>query len=135
MPSTELLATSVFGPLPPRADYTCPSRARPERRIGLVEAIGDSAVGAMRGHAPALFDDFVGAQHYRWGYGKAKRFSGLEVHGHLKFCRKLHREIGRLFAAQDAIHIGGGATPVVYLVSGPPRWSARVMARGRAAGP
>ena len=32
------------------------------------------------------------------------------------FHRKLHREIARLRAAQDSIHIGGGATPVVFLV-------------------
>src|SRR5215831_1757194 len=38
------------------------------------------------------------------------------VHDHLEFCRKLHREIARLRAAQDAIHIGGGATKVVYPV-------------------
>ena len=34
----------------------------------------------------------------------------------LKFCRKLHREIARLLAAQDAMHISGGATIGVYKV-------------------
>ena len=34
-----------------------------------------------------------------------------------KLGRKLHREIARLRAAQDAIHIGGSATEGVYLVS------------------
>src|SRR5262249_37237964 len=42
---------------------------------------------------------------------------GLEVHGHLVFGRKLHREIARLLAAQDAIDISGGATKDVYLVA------------------
>jgi hypothetical protein len=37
------------------------------------------------------------------GYGKAERLGGLEVHGHFKFRRELHREIARLLAAQDAI--------------------------------
>ena len=60
-----------------------------------------------------LFDDLVGAQHYRWGYGKAERLGGLEVQDHLELGRKLHREIARL---QDAIDIGGGATPGVYRV-------------------
>jgi len=32
----------------------------------------------------------------------------LRFHDHLEFCRKLHREIARLRAAQDAIDIGGG---------------------------
>ena len=34
----------------------------------------------------------------------------------IKFCRKLHRKIARLRAAQNTIHIGGGATKDVYLV-------------------
>src|SRR6516162_10642264 len=71
--------------------------------------------------APALagafsFDDLVCAQDYRWRYGKAERVGGLAVHNHLELGRKLHREIARLLAAQDAIHIRGGATIAVYLV-------------------
>src|SRR5215470_14457679 len=41
---------------------------------------------------------------------------GLAVHGHLELGRKLHREIARLLAAQDAIDIGGRASPDVYEV-------------------
>src|SRR6516162_3357406 len=63
-----------------------------------------------------LFDHLGGAQQNRFGYGKAERLGGLEVHSHLKFGRKLHGEIARLRAPQNAIDIGGGATPVVYLV-------------------
>jgi hypothetical protein len=48
------------------------------------------------------------------GYGKTKRLGGLEVHDHLEFCRKLHREIAWLRAAQNAIDISGGTTKVVY---------------------
>ena len=44
------------------------------------------------------------------GYRKTERLGGLEVKDHLKLGRELHREIARLFAAQDAIDIGGGAT-------------------------
>ena len=98
----------------PRERTTHASRAGPERRIGLVEAIADSAVGAMRGHAPALFDDFVGADQNRVRHRKAESLSGLEVHGHLELGRKLHREIARLLAAQYAIYIRGGATTGVY---------------------
>ena len=50
------------------------------------------------------------------GVWKAERLGGLQVHDHLEFCRKLHREIARLFTAQDAIDIGGGATIQVYRV-------------------
>ena len=49
-------------------------------------------------------------------HSKAERLGGLEVDGHLKFCRKLHREIARLLTAQDAIDIIGGATKDVYRV-------------------
>jgi len=49
--------------------------------------------------ARGLFDHLVGANQDRWGHRKAKRLGGLEVHGHLEFGRKLHREIGRLRAA------------------------------------
>src|SRR6516165_3842007 len=77
------------------------------------------AAGAFPGTARsggASLDHFVGAQHYRWGYRETERVRGLAVQDHLKFCRKLHREITRLVAAQNAIHIRGGATPRVYLV-------------------
>jgi hypothetical protein len=38
----------------------------------------------MNRHNQQLFDDLVGAQHYRWGHRKAERLGGLEVHGHLR---------------------------------------------------
>ena len=63
-----------------------------------------------------LFDLLISAKQYRWGYGKAERLGGLEVHGHLKFCRKLHREIAGLLAPQNAIHIGGRTTKDIYPV-------------------
>ena len=47
---------------------------------------------------------------------KTERLGGLEVYDHLELGRKLHREIARLRAAQNAIDIGGGATPGVYRV-------------------
>src|SRR6516225_1136986 len=75
------------------------------------------SLSAINRHNQQLFVDHLGgAQHDRWGYGKPERLGGLAVQDHLKFRRKLHREIARLFAAQDAIHIGGGTTPRVYLV-------------------
>jgi hypothetical protein len=45
----------------------------------------------------------VGAQQYRWGYRKAERRGGPAIHDHLELGRKLHREIARLLATQDAI--------------------------------
>src|SRR6516225_4892585 len=66
--------------------------------------------------ATNLLDDLIGEGKQRRRHGDAQRPGGLEVHDHLEFCRKLHREIARLLAAQNAIHIGGGATKEVYLV-------------------
>ena len=73
-------------------------------------------VSAINRHNRQLFDHLGGAQHNRWGYGKTERLGGLEVEDHLEFCRKLHREIARLLAAQNAIDISGGATVGVYLI-------------------
>ena len=64
-----------------------------------------------------MLDHLVGAQHYRWGYRKAERRGGLAVYDHLELGRELHQEITRLRAAQNAIHIGGGATKEVYPVT------------------
>ena len=69
-----------------------------------------------RSKTAPLFDHLVGAKQDRLRHRKAKRLGSLEVHDHLEFCRKLHREIAWLFAAQNAIHISGGATKEVYLV-------------------
>ena len=51
-----------------------------------------SQLSAINRRNAGLFDHLGGAQHDPWGYGKAKRLGGFEVHGHLKFCRELHRE-------------------------------------------
>ena len=89
-------------------------RPLPGTAFGLVQAIVHAAVRAVRRRA--LLDHLIGAQQNRWGYRKTERRGGLAVHGHLKFCRKLHRKIARLLAAQDAIDISGGATKEVYQV-------------------
>jgi hypothetical protein len=67
--------------------------------------------------ARLLLDHLVGPQPNRWGHLKTKRLGGLEVQDHLELGRKLHREIARLRAAQNAIDIGGRATKVIYLVN------------------
>ena len=79
-------------------------------------AVQQLEVSANNCHNQRLFDDLVGAHQNRWGYRNAERLGGLQVHGHLKFRRQLHREIARLCAAQDAIDISGGTTIEVYLV-------------------
>jgi hypothetical protein len=40
---------------------------------------------------------------------QTERLGGLAVHGHLEFDRQLNRQVGRLCATEDAIHIGSRA--------------------------
>ena len=73
-------------------------------------------LSAINRHNQHLFDDLVGAQQNRWGYGKTERRGSLAVHGHLELGRKLNREIARFLVAQNAIDIRGGTTKDIYLV-------------------
>src|ERR1700730_4400467 len=47
---------------------------------------------------------------------KGERFGGLGVQDHLKFGRQLNRQVGRLGATENAIHIGRRAAKDVHLV-------------------
>ena len=49
---------------------------------------------------------------------EAERLGGLEVDHQLVLGRRLHRQIGRLRALEDAVDIAGGA-PVLLDKSGP----------------
>src|SRR6516162_4827877 len=74
------------------------------------------SLSAINRHNQHLFDHLGGAQQNRWGYREAERLGGLEVHGHLKFCRQLNGQLRRLCAAQNAIRVRGGTTPGICLV-------------------
>src|SRR5215831_16925315 len=67
-------------------------------------------------NSPASFDQLVGEREQLPRNGKAERLGGLEVQDHLELGRKLNGKIARLLAAQDAIHIRGGAMNDVYHV-------------------
>jgi hypothetical protein len=63
-----------------------------------------------------LFDHLVSKRERVRRNGKAECLGGLEVQDHLELGRKLNRQFAGLRAAQNAIHIGGSATPEVYPV-------------------
>jgi hypothetical protein len=51
-----------------------------------------------------LFDHLIGAQHYRWGYGKTKRRGGLAVQDHLQLGRQLTELLVALFPSYMNAH-------------------------------
>src|SRR5262245_9300247 len=55
--------------------------------------------------------NLVGAGEQRWRQRKAECLCRLEVDHQLELGWRLHREVGRLFALEDAVDVGGG-TPV-----------------------
>jgi len=58
---------------------------------------------------PASFDHLVGNSEQRRPYVKAEGLCRLEVNHQFVLCRCLHREVSRLLAPEDAIHVGGRA--------------------------
>jgi hypothetical protein len=55
------------------------------------------------------FDHLVGAGEQRRRNREAQRLGSLEIDHQLVFGRRLHRQIGRLLALEDAIDIASGS--------------------------
>jgi hypothetical protein len=91
-----------------------PRIARGREAPGLT-CLNQGAICLRQNHS-CSFDHLVGDGENARRNGNAERLGGLKVYDHLELGRKLHREIGRLLAAQDAIDIRGGATPGVYQI-------------------
>ena len=60
-----------------------------------------------------LFDHLVGAGEHAGGIVEAERLGGLEVDHQLVLGRRLHRQVGRLLALEDAIDVAGRAAVLV----------------------
>jgi hypothetical protein len=71
--------------------------------------IGDICSAANR----TLFDHLVGAREQGRRHLKTKRLRGFEIDDQLVFSRRLHRQIGRLLAFEDAVDVAGGAAKLI----------------------
>src|SRR2546423_879341 len=61
------------------------------------------------------FDELIGASQHRLRDREAKRFGGLEIDDQLELRRLLDREVGRLRAPEDLVHVRGGPPPEVLV--------------------
>ena len=69
------------------------------------------------------FDDLVGAGEQRGRHLEAERLRSLEVDHQLVLHRRLHRQIGRFLALEDAIDIPRGSSWITPAAEAfPERW-------------
>src|SRR5215813_13664762 len=94
---------TVMSALPPKAD--------------MCSALGHVCFGP-KADIGTLFDHLVGASKYCRRHSEAERFRGLEIDDELVLGRRLHRQITRLFALENAINISS-RLPVLIDEVGP----------------
>ena len=64
-----------------------------------------------------LFDHLVGAGKQRRRHGEAEGLGSLQVDDRLVLGRRLHRQVGRFFALEDAVDVAGGTPELVDGIS------------------
>jgi len=63
--------------------------------------------------AAVLIDHLIGAREQRLRHFEAERLGGLQIDHQLVFGRRLHRQVGRLLAPEDAVDVAGGSPVLI----------------------
>src|SRR5262250_1587589 len=106
------LPQTVMSALPPKADM-CGARAY-------------VCFGPIADIRPHSIDQFISAAEQRLRHDEAERLGGREVDYKLILGRRLHRQVGRLLALEDAIDIAGRTPALVDEIRSVGNQAARV---------
>src|SRR5262245_52647480 len=120
-PFMVLLRCAVFGEArsdAPAASDRSASSPRARRLAARPRPRPDPELSAGRIHfgvstSVRSSDPLVGAGEERWGYFEAKRLGGLHVDHQLVFCWRLHWQVCRLRALENAVDIVGCAPQLI----------------------
>jgi hypothetical protein len=63
-----------------------------------------------------LFDHLIGAGEQHWRHFEAEQPCGRGVDDQLELGGRLHRQVGRLLALEDAVDVAGGTPELIGIV-------------------